>query len=69
MLNQKVMTDKIGDFLIVPLVSPFQSVASKCQIFVMEMIFLSYKNKLIFKWKIFQVASLLIWISVAFFAR
>lgn len=64
------MTDKIGDFLIVPLVSPFQSVASKRgQIFVMEMIFLSYKNKLIFKWKIFQVASLLIWISVAFFAR
>lgn len=63
------MTDKIGDFLIVPLVSPFQSVASKYQIFVMEMIFLSYKNKLIFKWKIFQVASLLIWISVAFFAR
>ena len=30
------MTGKIGDFLIVPLVSLFQSVASKYQIFVME---------------------------------
>ena len=51
-LNQKVMTEKIGDFLIVPLVSLFQSVASKCQIFVMEMIIKinSFSNERFFRW-------------------